>query len=256
MSRADAGMPRLTRRDLDVLAYLEEMRAMWEPDVAALLGAWSGRAPVSPTSVRTALRRWAKLGLVQVSKLFAHEPRLVWLTSAGAAMAGARGADWREPGPGVVRHTAEIARVRAWLEGRGIAGQPVTEWISERRWRQQHTGAIRQGAHVPDGVAVTPEGSYAIEVELSDKGPSRTLDMAVSLTQSFDRVIYLVVEGSQTARTVNGALQEVAQRRGLRGGNGALQSLELPRASWEKDVEFVDRQRGATVDTPRSGGGL
>src|SRR5690606_41268904 len=91
-------MPRLTGRDLSALAYLEEMRAMWEPDVAVLLGRLSGRGPVSPTSVRTALRRGSKLGMVQVSKLYAHQPRLVGLTSQGYAMTGGTGSSGERRG--------------------------------------------------------------------------------------------------------------------------------------------------------------
>lgn len=229
MTRTDAGKPRLTARDLEALELLEDMRALWEPEVALLLGSLSGRSDaVSATSVRTALRRWAKLGLVQVNKLYAHEPRLVWLTEEGARMAGAR--NWREPGMAVLRHTAEVARVRMWLEARGIAGQEVVSWMSERRWRQQHPDAIRHGAHVPDGIARTADGAeYAIEVELSDKGPGRTMEVAMRLTQSYSRVIYIVPAETQTARTVRGALEKAAQTMRSAVGEGQVHIMELPK---------------------------
>ena len=241
-------MPRLTGRDLSALAYLEEMRAMWEPDVAVLLGRLSGRGPVSPTSVRTALRRWSKLGMVQVSKLYAHQPRLVWLTSQGYAMTGGTGT-WREPGPGVLRHTAEVARMRSWIEDRGIAGQKVVEWVSERRWRQEHAEAVRQGAHVPDAVAVVEDGTvWALEVELSSKTPGRTLDIAIMLTNAFPHVAYLVPEGSQAARTVRGSVAELAQQRGVSGGQGVMKVVEMPAAPWEQGVSWVDRKRGLVAE--------
>ena len=228
MTRADAGIPRLTPRDEQALAHLEDMRAMWEPDVALLLGQLAGRsAAVSATSVRTAIRRWAKLGAVKAEKIYAHEPRIVWLTDTGAGLAGVK--SWREPGKGVMRHTAELARVRQWLEARGLAGQPVTSWISERRWRQAHKDAIRAGAHVPDGIAVTADGAeYAVEVELSSKGPSRTLDTAVRLTQQYRYVVYLVPAGSETARTVRTALDQAIRDRRIPEGSGKVEIMELP----------------------------
>src|SRR5699024_7042605 len=116
---------------------------------------------------------WVKLGVAQAQKVFAHEPRCVWLTGDGARLVGAR--SWTEPGWAVMRHTALVSRVRLWLEVRGLGGQPVDEWISERRWRQRNQDAIRAGKHVPDGIAMAGGEEHAIEVELSTKGPSKTL---------------------------------------------------------------------------------
>lgn len=233
--RADAGIPRLTRRDLAALSHLEDMRAMWEPDVAVLLGRLSGRGPVSPTSVRTAIRRWVKLGVCRVQKVFAHEPRLVWLTAQGAAVAGSQGSSqWREPGMGVLRHTAEVARVRGWLEQRGLAGQRVVQWVSERSWRIANHEAVKAGAHPPDGIAITEDGRrFAIEVELNDKGPSRTARIALALTAAFDQVVYVVPEGTQTARAVHeGMLRTIAGDMKSRVGDGRVDPLYLPVPAW------------------------
>jgi len=115
-----------------------------------------------------------------------------------------------------------------WLDVRGIAGHPVMSWISERSWRQQHIEAIRHGAHVPDGVAVTASGQYAIEVELSDKGPGRTLETALRLTQAYPYVIYMVPAETQTARTVRGAVEQAAQRMSSTTGEGQIHIMEIP----------------------------
>lgn len=230
MTRADAGVPRMTRRDLAVLEWLEEMRVIYEPDLAELLGRLSGRDQrVSPTAVRTALRRWRSLDVAKSEKLFAHEPRLIWLTEKGSALVGS-GVRYREPGTGILRHTALISRVRLWLEQRGLGGQPVVQWTSERQWRREHQAAVRGGAHVPDGIAVTPDGTeYAIEVEISDKGPSRTMTIAVQLTTAYQNVVYIVPGHSQTARTVRGALEE-ASRTYRRDGDGKVSIIEMEAA--------------------------
>lgn len=229
MTRADAGIPRLTPRDEEALAQLEDMRAMWEPDLAALLGWLAGRdAAVSATSVRTAVRRWSKLGLARAEKLYSQEPRIVWLTEEGARLAGAR--SWREPGKAILRHTAELARVRMWLESRGLAGQAVVGWVSERRWRQQHKEAIKSGAHVPDGIARTGDGEeYAIEVELNSKGPGKTMDTAIKLTRQYRHIVYLVPAQSETARTVRGALERAMDDRRAEVGAGQVYIMELPK---------------------------
>lgn len=235
MTRADAGIPRLTARDERALAWLEDMRVIAEPELAVLLGWLAGRGPVSATPVRTAIRRWHKLGLVKVEKLYTGAPRMIWLTSEGAGVVGARG--WREPGRGVQRHTAEVARVRLWLEQRGIAGQRVTSWISERVWRQGHRRMIEQGQHVPDGVAVTEDGTqYAIEVELSDKGPGRTAAITQELTKTFSHVIYLVPAQSAAARQARKALEQASHL----AGSGRAHVMELPERSemWRSDDEY------------------
>lgn len=226
-TRADAGIPRLTPRDREMLELLADLRCMWEPDVAVLLGRLSGRGPVSASAVRSALRRWDKLQLVGAQKLYAGEPRLVWLKTAGARMADEQ--HWTEPGWAIMRHTAEVARIRLWLDKRGIAGQAVVRWTSERVWRRLYAQEIRAGAHVPDGVAQMADGTvYALEVELSDKGPKRSMEIALALTRQFDQVIYFVPAGTQTARSVRGALERAVDERRVAIGEGTVHVLEVP----------------------------
>lgn len=229
--RSDSGRPRLTRRDLQALAWLEEMRAVYETDLAVLLGRLSSGEAVSVAAARAVVRRWEALGLARAEKVFAHEARFVWLTLDGARLV-ANAVNWKEPGWGVMRHTAMVARVRLWLEQRGLGpeGQrsPVTDWTSERRWRQAHLEAVRAGTHVPDGIAHTEDGrAVPVEVELSDKGPTRALEIAVRLTTTHETVVYVVPAGTQTERTVRGALDE-ASRRIRRQGDGHVGILALP----------------------------
>lgn len=225
MARADAGKPRLTQRDLDALEWLESMRAIYESDLAVLLGRMDGRDPVSPTAVRKTIRRWSALGLARAEKAFTKVPRFVWPTTEGARLVGAT--SWTEPGWAVLRHTALISRVRLWLEDRGLGGQPVDDWISERRWRQRNQEAVRAGKHVPDGIAISGGAEHAIEVELSDKGPGKTLSTAVQLTRGHSDVIYVVPGQSQTARTVRGVLDKELKDK-WRKGDGKITVLELP----------------------------
>lgn len=224
--RSDAGRPRLTRRDLDALSWLEEMRSVYERDLAVLLGRLAGGGALSLAATRAVVRRWARLDVARAVKVMAHESRYVWLTSQGAALLGV--AHWKEPGWAHQRHSCLVAAVRLWLERRGLAEQPVTGWTSERRWRQAHADAVRAGAHVPDALAHLADGRVMpIEVELADKGPSRTLEIAVRLTSSYDQVLYVVAAETQTARTVRGALDSVT-RQLARPDDGRVSILELP----------------------------
>lgn len=228
--RSDRGQPRLTRRDLEALAWLEEMRAVYETDLAVLLGRLAGRDPLSKSATWSAVGRWEKLGLARARKYLADEPRFVWLTLDGARLvANAQG--WKEPGWGILRHTALVARTRLHVErSEQRKGTPIQEWISERRWRQSHTDAVRAGAHVPDAVIVEHDGSRTgVEVELSDKGPARALRIASELAGTYPRVLYVVQQGTQTARTAKAAADEALQRQARRGAQlGTFQTLQLP----------------------------
>ncbi len=83
-------------------------------------------------------------------------------------------------------------------------------------------------------MATTPDDAVAIEVELSDKGPTKTLGIAVRLTQSYPNVVYIVPGQSQTSRTVRGALdKELAHT--WRKGDGKVGVLELPTSIREGD---------------------
>lgn len=224
--RSDAGLPRLTRRDLDALSWLEEMRSMYERDLAVLLGKLAGSEVLSLAATRAVVRRWARLDVARAVKVMAHESRYVWLTGQGAALLGVE--HWKEPGWAHQRHTCVVAAVRLWLERRGLADQAVTGWTSERRWRQSHVEAVRGGTHVPDGLAHLADGRVLpVEVELADKGPSRTLEIAVRLTSSYEQVLYVVVAETQTARTVRGALDSMT-RQVARPEDGKVSILELP----------------------------
>lgn len=227
--RTDAGRPRLMPRDAEAITWLEDMRAISEPDLGVLLGRLSGRAPLSLSATQNVVDRWKRAGLAQAQKVYAHQPRFVWLTSQGARLAGAD--RWTEPGWGVLAHTAMVARTRLWLESHPEPGWRPVAWLSERQWRRQRAKAVAAGVHVPDAELTMPDGIVcALEVELSDKGPARTVPIVANLAAAYQHVLYVVPKDSQTARTVRGALDEALEqmRRASMPANGRVTIINLP----------------------------
>lgn len=222
--RADAGITRFTSRDVRALVWLTNMRAISERDLSTLLARLSGRAqPLGVHATRDVVDRWRRAGVVVRRRVFAHTPPYVWVTLDGARLAG--GAEhWNEPTWSVLPHLSAVARARLLLERQG------DEWISEREWRIENDRAIKSGGvHVPDGELVTGGKRYAVEVELTDKGKTRTRKIVDQIAVQWpDGLLYVVPEG-QAARTVRQAVTEVErenQERGIRGGR--VEVLDLP----------------------------
>lgn len=208
--RADAGKPRLMPRDAEVFTWLEEMRCIWEDDLAWFLANIAGRdQPLSPNATQSAVRRWTALGLAERQRVVYGRPAIVTLTQAGAVMAGA--SSWKVPSLMSAPHTADVARFRLWSERVEFFG-PDAVWVSERRWRQRFTSASEGGAHAPDAVIEgTPAGTVALEVERSLKTPERTAKIAAELTVVYDRVLY-VAANEQVIRSGYRALEAALDR--------------------------------------------
>lgn len=180
---------RLTPRDREVFAWLADMKAIHEDDLAVLLGRLANREPLSKSSTRAMVDRWRRHELVEARKPLTDRPRVVSLLAAGAEAAGETGT-WHDVALWTTMHTAEVARVRLLLEG--LQGDRLVEWQSERRLRQSQP--VRKGEkrpHLPDGVVVTTSGErWAVEVERTAKESVRLASIVRLLTTVYDRTIY------------------------------------------------------------------
>lgn len=234
--RHDAGQVRLTERDLAAFGWLADMKAIWEPDLAVLLGRLAGSEPVSAPAVRRMIVRWRRAGVAEGRKILADRPRLVFLAAGGAALVGET--TWREAAAWTAYHAADVSRARLWLEGQarveveGLPAFAVADWTAERRWRQHLLalagGKMAPGVHVPDGILTTPSGKrIAVEVERTPKEHAR-LDRivgALTVPGGYDGVLYLVT-GTAVESAVRGAYERTVER--ARGRVAPLGLLRLP----------------------------
>lgn len=231
--RSDAGIPQLTPRDLDVFAWLADMKAISEPDLGVLLGRLAGSdEPVSESAVRRMVVRWRKGDprngpWAEARKVMHKEPRIVFLELAGALLVGET--QWRGAALSTALHAADVSRVRLWLENPErvgpeldqLTGLQVASWQSERRWRQELAarspgGRMPPDVHAPDGVLTTPGGKrVAVEVERTPKD-GRRLDKimdALMVPGGYAGVLY-VVRGKAVENGVVAAIER-ARSRGL-----------------------------------------
>jgi hypothetical protein len=237
--RSDAGSTRLGPRDIQALIWLEDMRAITEPDLAVLLGRLSNppRGPLSAGATGAVVTRWRRQHLAQTRRVYVSTPPYVWVTAEGARLAGA--GQWTEPGWTTLPHAAAVARTRLWLEACPAARLRADSWLSERRFRQERVPFQQPGESVlvPDAEIVCGDGvTAAVEVELSPKSAARTLAKVLRLTgPAYDRVIYVVPAGSQTERVVKTAVMEAADRQmssllGVRPATDKILFASLPAA--------------------------
>jgi hypothetical protein len=224
--RADAGVTRFTGRDVAALTWLTNMRAIGEQDLSVLLARLAGRpgTALGVHATRDVVDRWRRAGVAERRRVFARSQPYIWVTFDGARLAA--GVDhWNEPTWSALPHLGAVARARLWLEA--MRGWEVTEWVSEREWRIANDRLIKLGgAHVPDGELLTADGARrAVEVELSDKGRTRTREIVGKVADRWpDGVLYVVTEG-QAARTVRSAVGEVEAETGI---TGRVHVLDLP----------------------------
>lgn len=208
--RSDIGAVRLTARDMAAIAWIEDMRAISEDDLGVLLGKLSGKRPIAVTGVRPIVKRWQALGLAEARRVLANQPRMVTLTSKGAAMV-APGRTFTPPAWTQLTHTLMVSRARLML-GHMFPTQ-IEDWVSEKRWKRENERAWKAGAHVPDGELTIryKDGTcqpWVMEVELAAKSVSRT-------TKIIDRImtdpelggVFYMVDTDETERVVKAAHQ-------------------------------------------------
>lgn len=176
-SKEGPGSHQVTERDRDLLGFIGEQYAVTLDQLAVLIG----------RSYRTArgLRdRWCTAGWTSSSRLSVDLPPFVWLTSKGSSVAGSRFRTW-QPNHGLVRHIEAVTNVRLLLEHQLHLGQ----WRCERSLAKGFVSRSDWGAHLPDGVLLTPERT-AIEVELTRKSRKRLDQIVLDVGIAYDQVWY------------------------------------------------------------------
>src|SRR5919106_5425973 len=94
--RSDAGEPRCSGRDLELLSIVGEQYAVSLPQLARLMGR-------SVHAARWLRSRWEAVGWVRGRALLVGQPVFVWLTRRGQRVAGSEFSLWR-PNPGGLAH--------------------------------------------------------------------------------------------------------------------------------------------------------
>jgi hypothetical protein len=182
------GSAQLTPRDFAALSWLLEQKAATLPQLTLLLG-FLGEREISDRRGAQIVARWVSLGLVERTAIWHRKPAVVWPTSSGALLVGAR--RWKTPALGTLRHTLAVSEVRL----RVCRPWNGRTWLTEARLREVLAKEIR----LPDGAFVEKTGEMtAVEVELSSHGRTRVRDAMTSLTAArdgdhdqFHHVLYL-----------------------------------------------------------------
>lgn len=226
--RSDAGQVRFTERDLQVFAFLLDMKAIYEPDLAVRLGRLDGRPPLSDSAMRSLVSRWQRGGAAESRKLIYSRPRMVSLTANGARLLGDE--HYREVSEFAVYHQADVTRVRLALEQQGsVAHGPLVEWESERQIRQNVAERFEgkgRSIHVPDGVVIWEDGTRAaIEVERTVKSRPRLVTILTRLlgTATYGQVIYAVASDAVAGAVYRAA--EVVKAQAAKQGRTNLNPL-------------------------------
>src|SRR3954469_18076443 len=89
--RADAGRPRLSDRDIELLRWIGEQYAVSLPQLARLMER-------SVHAARWLRARWQRAGWAAGGALVVGQPVFLWLTPAGARLCGSAFKVW-EPNP-------------------------------------------------------------------------------------------------------------------------------------------------------------
>lgn len=177
--RADAGVIRLTGRDVAALLWCGQMYGIRSDLLADLLG-------VSGDVVRRVHLRWRRAHLAETGRL-GPGPSWCWLTRAGLDACGLA-YDARQPALGRLRHIHATGCVRLALERWPAWRDGGARWRGERHLRWRIGGGVGRRGHVPDGEVVWPgtAGSFggqvwAVEVELTAKTQDRTAAIMAEL---------------------------------------------------------------------------
>lgn len=191
-ARSDKGTVRLTPRDLQAFSWLADMKAIYETDLAVLLGRMNDREPLSASATRQMVDRWrrAERPYVDARRIFAGQPRVVMLLPAAGKLIVDE--TFKTPALWTAYHACEVSRVRLWIE-RNPEWQNVAEWTSEHRLRtalpKREKGS--ESEHIPDGVVTFENGStVAVEVERTAKNDKRLREILVRLTARYQDTIY------------------------------------------------------------------
>jgi hypothetical protein len=169
---------RLSERDERLLGLIGEQYAITVGQLARLIGR-------RERTSRWLRDRWRQAGWIESRQLLAAGPSLIWLTGAGARVAGSPYRTWR-PNPGLVGHIEAVTEVRLLLDQKLRLGA----WRCERELAKALLANVRERPHLPDAVVETDSERVAVEVELTLKSRARLEAVLEELGRSYDQVWY------------------------------------------------------------------
>ena len=174
--RSDSGRFRYTERDIAGLILAGDMYGLPYDLAGAALRA-------QPARVRAIAARWSHAGLTETGRI-GPGPSWCWLTPRGMRATGLR-YPARRPPLARLAHIRAVLAVRLALEATSAYADGAAWWRSERQIRSD--AARLNPGHVPDaeviwpGLPGTPEGTWAIETELTPKPVDRTAAIITGL---------------------------------------------------------------------------
>ena len=200
--RSDAGEPRCSGRDLELLSIVGEQYALSLPQLARLMGR-------SLHAARWLRSRWERAGWAKGRAVVVGEPVFVWLTRRGQRIAGSEYSLWR-PNPGALAHIAAVTEVRLWVAQRHLQAG----WVCERELAREAQLTGTNGRHRPDALVILDGRELPVEVELSHKRPARRERIMRELVARYGQAVYFAAEGprqglEQTARALGGGRVQV-----------------------------------------------
>lgn len=215
-TREDKGIPRLEKRDIIVLRWVMQMYLVRFDQLQVLLARHSPKRDelidpehVSPSTVRTHLRRWKALGLVRYRKILyeKEQPLFCWLTPYGLQYLAEADEDgdgivysYYEPNLRDLHHMYLIGQARLYVE----RYYPAYIFKSERQLKKEQQGRPKtiKKPHLTDGLFYRPDGKVnALEVERWDKASTRLRSILQELAQTYHRIWYFVGKKARTAVT-------------------------------------------------------
>lgn len=176
--RADLGTRRFSQRDGELLGFVGEQYAVSVEQLSALIGR-------SVHTGRWLRDRWRKAGWVESHQILAGGRSFLWLTAEGSRVACSPYRRW-SPNPGLIGHIEAVTDVRLVLERELRLGP----WRCERALAKELWSTPRTRPHLPDGVLGGPQGSIAVEVELTLKSRVRLEPIVAKLAERYTQVWY------------------------------------------------------------------
>jgi hypothetical protein len=191
--RRDAGIRKLTERDITALRWIGEMYAIRMDHLDFLVRnnqveVISPKELVHPAqqsisfATRSLVSRWIEAGWVECQKILANSPRWIWLTRQGINELDLPHG-YFFPKAGILNHVSHVNTARMWIH----CQQPEYHWVNERELRQQ-----QKSGHIADGEVITPQTTVAIEVELTAKKAERVTQIIHGLISQYSTVWYFV----------------------------------------------------------------
>ena len=196
---------RLTKRDMTTMQWIVQQRVARFDTVVKLLGRQPGKGSqpvaeagkIADRNAKRIIKRWEDWELVETKKVFADEPKYIWLTSKGLWHFGDPNPRGFLPSLSELQHYHLINELRLKLEDRYGEG---LNWKSERTLKReiaQLPGPEQKSLHIPDGTIQAEDQEVGIEIELSQKGRQRLMEITQKLRNQYQTVWYFVNDNTE-----------------------------------------------------------